>query len=207
MLKKLDKCCFWGIVLFLFISCEKKETKEINKYIEEITIDDHAVESFISEYQTDDLQNFVFENDITDKDLINIISFAALKHHGIKGVNDLYRSLLKNPDVSSDFLSNFKFRFQTLLPDFSKMQKDLKFLNKNFQPKKSVSDYYDFEEYYALAKNILSWQDSDFWQATPRYLTFALIAQAKYRKSQNDIDYKNQTADGIHFLNSIKRLL
>lgn len=62
MLKKLDKCCFWGIVLFLFISCEKKETKEINKYIEEITIDDHAVESFISEYQTDDLQNFVFEN-------------------------------------------------------------------------------------------------------------------------------------------------
>ncbi len=152
-------------------------------------------------------REFISGDETSDKDLINIISFSALKHHGADGVDDLYGLLLKNPDVNKDFLIDFKIHFNSLLPDFSKVQKDLKLINKNYKAKKSSSDFYNFEEGYALAKNILNWSDNEFWQATPRYLSFALISYAKYKQSQDEISEKKQTADGIHFLNSIKRLL
>ena len=150
---------------------------------------------------------FVFNASLSNKDVVNILAVSAYKHHGAFGMQKMKSSLIANPEISLNELATFKAHFKNLLPDKNEFQKELKFINPKAKQLSESSDFYNFEDAYAIAKNFLGWSDDDFWLATPRKFCFALISLAKFNKEREDFSKKIQTENCINFLNGIKKLL
>jgi hypothetical protein len=152
-------------------------------------------------------EKFVFKNNLSSKDTINLISVSAFKNHGATGMQRAKCTLIAHPEIDLTDLATLKTHFKNLLPNMIEFQKDLKCLNPNSSTKPENNKFYDFEDSYALAKNFLNWSDEEFWSSTPKKLCFALISLAKYNKQVEKFEQKKQTENCINFLNGIKKML
>lgn len=152
-------------------------------------------------------EKFVVKNNLSGCELINLLACSTFSHHGILGVEKVKKYLLEKREISLDELASFKVHFKNLLPEITRFEKDLKYINPKYQNTVKSSMYYDFEGSYALARKYLLWSDEDFWSATPKKFCFALISLAKYEKEKEKFLQGKQTEDCINFLNGIKRML
>lgn len=150
---------------------------------------------------------FLFKNNLSGSEIIELIAFSVFKHHGSVGVEKVRKSLSKEKEIPLEQLAVFKVHFKNLLPDMVRFLDDLKAINPKFQRATKGSDFYDFEGNYALARKYLLWSDEEFWAATPKKLCFSLISFAKYEKQKENFFQTKQTEDCINFLNGIKRML
>lgn len=150
---------------------------------------------------------FLFKNNLSGFEIIEVIAFSALKHHGFLGVEKLRQALINKQSVSVEEFAVFKVHFKNILPDIVQFSSDLQQINPKYQKSLKSSAYYDFEGNYALARKYLLWSDEEFWSATPKKLCFALISFAKYEKQKEKFLQTKQTEDCINFLNGIKRML
>lgn len=184
-----------------------------------ITIDGHSFECDYDHKTIDVLETvlgigffeiydrFLFKNNLSGFEIIEVIAFSVLKNHGILGVERVRKLLEKKKEVSLEELAIFKVHFKNLLPDIVQFTNDLKAINSKYQKSAKGSNFYDFEGNYALARKYLLWSDEEFWSATPKKICFALISFAKYEKQKEKFLQTKQTEDCINFLNGIKRML
>ena len=149
-------------------------------------------------------ERFLYLDNLSKKDTIDVISAAVYKHHGVIGMQRVKALLIAEPELPSSDFATFKIYFKNLFPDFQK-------LNKNLEIKeplnKETFGFYDFCGAYSLARNCLHWSDTEFWDSTPRKLCFALEADAKYFKELKSHNEKIRQNDCINFLNGIKKIL
>lgn len=152
-------------------------------------------------------EKFVFKNELSGSEIVDMLAISVFKYHGIVGVKKVENYFLKNKKISLDELAVFKVHFKNLLPDVVQFLDDLKSINPKYKKSVNSGAFYDFEGNYAIARKYLFWSDEEFWSATPKKLCFALISLAKYEKEKEKIFQKQQTEDCINFLNGIKRML
>lgn len=152
-------------------------------------------------------ESFVFKNNLSARNTINLLSVSAFKNHGALGMQKVKALLLSDPTLNLDDLATLKAHFKNLLPDMTLLQKELKSLNPHYKQSNVQSSHYDFEECYAISKNFLGWSDTEFWTATPKKLCFALISSFKYNKELEKIQEQKQTENCLNLLNSIKKML
>lgn len=152
-------------------------------------------------------EKFVFKNELSGAEIVDMLAISVFKHHGIVGVKKVENYFSKNKEISLDELAVFKVHFKNLLPDVVQFLDDLKSINPKYKKSVNSGAFYDFEGNYAIARKYLFWSDEEFWSATPKKLCFALISLAKYEKEKEKIFQKKQTEDCINFLNGIKRML
>ncbi|MGN0014241.1 MAG: hypothetical protein ACI37T_02345 [Candidatus Gastranaerophilaceae bacterium] len=152
-------------------------------------------------------EKFVFKNNLSAKNTINLIAVAAYKKHGSYGLAKVKALLLSEPTLDLDDLATLKAHFKNLLPDMINFRKELKSLNSNYKSVNNNSLFYDFEGSYAVAKNFLGWSDTEFWNATPKKMCFALISLCKYNKELEKIQEQKQTENCLNFLNGIKKMI
>ena len=150
---------------------------------------------------------FLYDGNLSQNDIINIFAVSVYKNHGISAMFQLKNILKKNSKINIDEYAAFKLAFKNLLPDMQKLEKNLLYLNDKFKPAKHSSDYYDFEDSYALARKYLDWSDNDFWASSPRQFSFAMIATAKYQKEKEKFLKKQLTFESIDLLKGIKNIL
>lgn len=150
---------------------------------------------------------FVYQNNIHDSLIINLFAVSVYKNHGAFAMQKVKNYLVSNPLISLKYLDEFKAYFKCLLLDKKLFQENLNYINPKAESLKNSSEFYDFEDSYAISKHFLGWSDTEFWQASPRKFSFALFSLAKYEKEKEKFIQKQETADCIQFLNGIKRLL
>lgn len=150
---------------------------------------------------------FVFQNNLSAKTIIDLLAVSAYKKHGAKGMQKLKAILIANPELDLNELAVFKVHFKNLLPDMISFQTELNAVKTNCCNHNAVSDFYDFEGSYILALNFLKWSDTEFWNSTPKKLCFALLTSIKHNKNLENFNEKKQTENCINFLNSIKKML
>jgi hypothetical protein len=152
-------------------------------------------------------ENFAVKNILTSTQIIDLISVSAFKYHGISASIKIKNYLSQKKQISLNDLATLKVHFKNLLPDLISLKQNLLYLNPKSNPIPSNSDFYNFEENYALARKYLGWSDYDFWSSTPKKLSFSMIALAKYEKEKDKFLQKQQFSNCINFLNGIKKML
>lgn len=152
-------------------------------------------------------EKFVFKNNLSTRNTINLISVSAYKKYGALGMAKVKALLLAEPTLDLNDLATLKIHFKNLLPDMINLKKELKSLNSSYKSVNSNSAFYDFEGSYAVAKNFLGWSDTEFWDSTPKKMCFALISLCKYNKELEKIQEHKQTENCLNFLNGIKKML
>lgn len=150
--------------------------------------------------------NFIQNKNLSKNEIINIISVSVLKHHNFSGVQEVKNALLKNHKILKNELIDLKLHFSLLLPDLTKFNYDMDIYIDYNKPSYS-SPFYNFEEEYAIAINCLGWSDTEFWNATPRKLCFALSAKSKYNEELEKRRERYMQKNSVNLLNGIKSLL
>ncbi len=151
--------------------------------------------------------SFVFQNNLSCHNTIDLISVSAYKYHGSLGMQKVKSSLIAHPEIDLNNLATLKIHFKNLLPDLLSLHNQLNLINPDYIPVKSSSQFFNFEENYALAMKILNWSDSDFWSATPKKLYFSLISILKYNKETEKFQQKTNMENSLNLLKNIKNLL
>lgn len=149
-------------------------------------------------------EKFIFFDNLPKEDVISIIAVSVFKNHGTDGMNEVRDALTKNPHLSTDDFARFRIYFKNLFPDLSKFNREMDICPEN---NGKTSPFYNFEEVYALALNCLGWSDTEFWNATPRKLCFALSAKSKYNEELEKRRDKIQKKNTVNLLNGIKAIL
>lgn len=180
---------------------------EINRIFYECEYDHKSIDILESITETgfyNLYEHFVFFDDLSLKNTINLIAVSVLKHHGITGMQKVKAALIANPEMASGDLASFKSYCKNLLPDLTEFNKKL-----NITENKSLhSDgFYNFEDAYGLARNCLGWSDSDFWTATPRKFCFALASNSKFLEEKEKFKESVQQKNCINLLNGIKKMI
>ena len=150
--------------------------------------------------------DFIYSENLTQEDIINIIAVSVLKYHDFSGMFDVKNALLENHKMYKDDLINLKLHFKLLLPDLTKLNDDMN-IYIDYDKKSYSSQFYNFEESYALAINCLGWSDTEFWNATPRKLCFALSAKSKYNEELEKRRERYLQKNSVSLLNGIKAIL
>jgi len=180
---------------------------EINKHFYECEYDHKSIDILESITETgfyNLYEHFVFFDDLSLKNTINLIAVSVLKNHGITGMQKVKAALIANPEMASGDLASFKSYCKNLLPDLIEFNKKLNITeNKNLHS----DGFYNFEDAYGLAKNCLGWSDFDFWSATPRKFCFALASNSKFLEEKEKFKESVQQKNCINLLNGIKKML
>lgn len=151
-------------------------------------------------------EKFIYHDNLSKEDVISIIAVSVFKNHGTDGMNEVRDALTKNPHLSTDDFAHFRIYFKNLFPDLTKFNRDMDIYIDDKKNSLS-SSFYNFEEVYALALNCLGWSDTEFWNATPRKLCFALSAKSKYNEEFEKHKERIQKKTSINLLNGIKSIL
>ena len=180
---------------------------EINKHFYECEYDHKSIDILESITETgfyNLYEHFVFFDDLSLKNTINLIAVSVLKNHGITGMQKVKAALIANPEMASGDLASFKSYCKNLLPDLIEFNKKLNITeNKNLHS----DGFYNFEDAYGLARNCLGWSDTDFWNATPRKFCFALASNSKFLEEKEKFKESVQQKNCINLLNGIKKML
>ena len=171
---------------------------------------DHKSINFLEKYTEKGFYklyaDFIYSENLSKEDIINIISVAVLKYHDFSGMQEVKNALLENHKMYKDDLINLKLHFKQLLPDLTKFNRDMDIYIDRKKNSYS-SPFYNFEEVYALALNCLGWSDTEFWNATPRKLCFALSAKSKYNEELEKRRERYMQKNSVNLLNGIKSIL
>ena len=180
---------------------------EINKNFYECEYDHKSIDILEAITETgfyNIYEHFVFFDDLSLKNTINLIAVSVLKNHGITGMQKVKAALIANPEMASGDLAAFKSYCKNLLPDLIEFNKKLNITeNKNLHS----DGFYNFEDAYGLARNCLGWSDFDFWNATPRKFCFALASNSKFLEEKEKFKESVQQKNCINLLNGIKKML
>lgn len=154
-----------------------------------------------------DIGFFKIYNDfLSNEEFLNyVIPVSVYKYHRFAGLNELL--YLKQIEIPKEDFYSLKRTFKNILPDPEVFCSDMKNLIPDFIPSQNNSEYYNFEEIYAVARNFLQWSDSDFWSASPTKYCFALVSFAQYHKQKQDFLEKIQTKNSLNLLKNIKSML
>ncbi|MBQ2643981.1 hypothetical protein IJG14_00230 [bacterium] len=151
-------------------------------------------------------EDFIIKNHISDAELINIFAISAFKYHSSKGVWDLKNVLLQNLELSSNQIAELKLCFKYLVADPQEFNNKIGKISDVKITTKS-SEYYNFDENYAIARNFLLWSDSEFWSATPAKFNFSILSMLKYNADKKNYLEKMEKSNSIQLLKSMKNLI
>jgi len=147
-------------------------------------------------------QNFISENQLDFVLLKDIISVSTYKHHGICGLKKINSLMKNNTKIIAKELAELKLHFKNLLPDIQSFYKEL-----NLKEQKNNSDFYNFDEIYATARNFLKWSDTEFWAATPKKFCSALTSFYRFHYENEKFKEEMKLKYGLDTLKVVNRIL